>query len=138
MAERVFLDDEGVTVTQERFVVSGQTYFIRSIGSVTTRIEDRNRTVPNAAMMIGALLLLYTFLVSASNGFSRVIVALGVIGIAILAWAWTWALKKRGVPFIVLHFTSGAEEAIRGEDSDRVDQVVRALNQAIAADRGQG
>ena len=136
MSERVFLDDEGATVTDERFVVSGQTYFIRTIASVTTRAAAADRTVPNVAMGLGFLLALYALFVSTTVRLTLATLAIGVVGVAILGWAWSWARDKRTDYYIVLRFTSGTEESIRAEDPDRVAEVVDALGRAIA-ERGR-
>ena len=119
-------------MTDERFVVSGQTYFIHSIASVTTREAAADRTVPNMAMGLGVLLALYALYVSTTVRLTLATLAIGVVGVVILGWAWSWARDKRTAYYIVLRFTSGMEESIRAEDPDRVDEVVNALGRAMA------
>ena len=54
--EKIFFDDENITVTQARVICGGETYVISNITSVSTQVEEPNRRGWISLRVTGALI----------------------------------------------------------------------------------
>lgn len=122
--ERTFLSDGGVTVTQARFMVPGQTYAMSGVTSVKSLVESPSRKGPLAVMAFGILVLLS----GAQSGAGGVLLGMAIAGIGGL-W---WYLQKPKY-IVVLHSASGESRAYVSADGGLVGRIVSALNDAIVA-----
>ncbi len=118
MAETTFLSEAGVTVTQARFMVPGQTYAMSGVTSVKQIDESPSRKGPLVLGVIGVLAL--------AGGAQGIIAA--IIFIAAAA-AWWYFQKSKHI--VVLHSASGESRAFISGDAALVNRVVDALNNAI-------
>jgi len=119
-SERTFFSDAGITITQARIVVPGQTYAMSGVTSVATYRKDPSRTGPIVLGILGVLSLI--------GGAKTILGALIFLGLAV---AWWMALK----PTFIVKLTSaaGEREAFTSKDESLVDRLVSAINEAIIA-----
>jgi hypothetical protein len=120
MAEQSFLDEGGVTVTNSRFIVSGQTYAMSGITSVKALTRKPSRKGPIILVAIGLLAML--------AGKEAV-----VVGLLFLAGGTVWWILHKPTYIVVLHSASGEAEALTSKDGGFISRAVNALNQAIVA-----
>ena len=117
MAEKVYLKESNVTVTNARFVVSDQTYAMSGITSVKAA-EKKPNVAP--ALIVGGLGVFMLF----SGAVEAKIIGLFLIGLAI-----AWMLQVKHI--VVLSSASGEVKAISSRYSDFIERIVAALNEAI-------
>jgi len=118
--EQTFLNEGGVTVTNSRFVVPGQTYAMSGVTSVMAATHNPSRKGPIILIALG--------LIGLFVGKDAIVGALLFLAGGI-AW---WVLKK--TTYVVrLHSSSGEAEALTSKDSTFISRVVTALNEAIIA-----
>jgi len=113
----------GVTVTKTRFVTREETYAMSGITSVASRRDDPNRVSPIMVIVLGIILII------GGLGESGLMVA-GVI-IAALGVVWYRSLKTKFV--IVLRTPGGEVKALESRNERWVENVLKALNDAIIA-----
>ena len=115
MEEQTFFENNGVKVTNARFIVDANTYSIRNITSTAAWSQSQK-------WIFGVLLILIglVFLIQAT-----------VIGIFFLAAAGLVLYLGRPVHYVRLHTSGGEVKAVKSYDLEYVKQVVQALNEAI-------
>jgi Family of unknown function (DUF6232) len=118
--EKVFLAEQGVTVTTTRFVVPSQIFTMSGVASVTFSKINPNRLFPIALIVIGLLVL-----VSGKGSIWHVVMFL-LPGVA-------WLALQRPKFAVVLSSASGESRALVSKDQEFVRRVVSALNDAIIA-----
>ena len=123
MEETTFFNESGLTVTNSRFVVPGQTYAMSGVTSIRTEEYPPPRKWPSIITGIGVLLVL--------GGKDTIIVALILIAIGVMWWR-----SQKTTYNIVLSSASGETDAFTSTDEKYVDNLVSALNDAIIS-RGQ-
>jgi Family of unknown function (DUF6232) len=154
MAEQVFLDlpAKGVTVTNARFMVPGETYAMSGIVSVKTTIleGDPGSPAPSAWEKIKISLYASIFLGGASlvsfwvsswlNGaWHSIWTVAGWSSVIVLALFLVGTSNQKGVPngpstyTITLRTSSGEVKALESQDQLFVSKVTQALNDAIIA-----
>lgn len=116
--ERVFFDNNGVTVTNTRFVVPSQTYAMAGITSVQF-FTDKPSWVP--VFVCFAI----TALTMAGNNNIWVVGMPFLTGVALLF--------RRPVHHVVLSVSSGETRALNSKDKQHIAAVIHALNEAIIA-----
>ena len=119
MAETVFLSEGNVQITNARFVVSGQTYAMNGVTSVKSVRETTNpsRILPIVLGVIGLCCL-----------GSAPLVGVLLVGAA----AAIWVLNKSETTDTVVLSTSGGEvKALSSMQTDFIQRIVSALNEAI-------
>ncbi|MGE4260012.1 DUF6232 family protein [Shewanella sp.] len=116
MDEKVFFNQGDVTVTNARFIVSGQTYAMNGVTSVKQLVNAPNRGGPIVFGLIGGSLLL-----------SKIwLPAILLIGIAVIWW------RKQSPDWIVaLNSSSGETKALTSKDGTFIRNVINALNESI-------
>jgi hypothetical protein len=115
--ERIFFDYGGVTVTNMRFIVKPQTFAMSNITSVKASEQKPSRLRPVVLIAAGAFSLLGNVLVG---------IVLAGIGIA-------WLLKQTTMYHVMLTTAGGEISALRSEQRQYVEKVVKAVNDAILA-----
>ena len=118
MEEKVFLNEGEVTVTNARFKVRAQTYAMSGITSVKSYEKRPSRLAPLTLILIGIMFG------STSND------AL-VGGIMFIALAMLWWMLSKTEFQVILSTASGEAIALKSEDSNWINRVVNALNEAI-------
>ena len=121
MAEQTFLEGGGVTITNSRFIVAGQTYAMSGVTSVKGITHSPSRKGPVILLAIGVLALI--------AGKAEGLVGALVFLAAGVAW---WVVQKPKYA-VVLHSASGETEALTSQDGSFISKVVGALNAAIVA-----
>lgn len=123
MEEKIFFDQNGVTVTNTRFISSGQTFVMSNITSVKNLIETPPKGGPLIITAIGVIIALAGL---SNSSFGAVITGaiIGAIGIL-----WLNALKPKY--YVALSTASGETRALTSEDKDYIETIVTALNSAI-------
>lgn len=116
-AEMTFLQKDGVRVTSTRFIVPGQTYAMAGVTSVRFETVEPNQFAPIVLLLIGLLL-----------AFIQAIRPLGVL-MVVGGIVWLVCLKKRYA--VRLSSASGEVRAIEHTDSNYINSIVSALNEAI-------
>lgn len=115
--EVVFYQDQHVTVTQARFISQGKTYAMSNISSVSLFEIKRSRALEVLMIIIGLSMLL--------AGSVRIF---GVL-IIIIAIALFFLLKNSYS--VRIQSTSGEADGLISKDSEYVNKIVSAVNEAI-------
>lgn len=118
MEEKMFFDQNGVSVSNARFIVQGQTYAMNGVTSVKQAAKHPSRLGPIILGIVGLIALF--------NGSSGVL-----WGVAILAVAVFWWVKQKSEWSVVLNSSSGETQALTSTDRPYIDGVINALNQSI-------
>ena len=115
MDEQIFFNNNGVKVTNARFIVDANTYAIRNITSTAAWSQSQR-------WILGAILILI--------GLASFKDATG-IGIFLFLIAAVVLYLGRPVHYVRLHTSGGEVKAVKSYDMEYVRQVVQALNEAI-------
>ena len=114
--EPTFYQDAGATVTNSRFMTSGQTHALSGITSVTELVEHPTRKGPVICVAVGLLALVgHVWLL-----------AIGLVAIGVLLW-----MMQRPSYIVMIRTAAGEHKALTDIDSKRVSLIVGALNDAI-------
>ena len=113
--EKVFFDENGVKVTNARFVTYAKTHAISGITSVSS------------------------FTIYPSKKGPIIVAVLGLIGLAVKWWigiiligaAIAWFMSLKNEYQVVLSSASGNEDALTDKDEDFIKRVVDAVNESI-------
>lgn len=115
--EKIFYDSNDVKVTNTRFIVLGQTYAMAGVTSVVSETIPAKNGWAIALILVGLLLLMP----EGSRALGAILLIVGIIVVALVKSTYA----------VALHSASGESRAIVSKDSGFVDQIVRALNDAI-------
>lgn len=118
MEETTFFNEGGLTVTNSRFVVPGQTYAMSGVTSIRTEECPPSRKWPSIITGLGALLVL--------GGKDTIIAAIILIAIGVVWWR-----SQKTTYNIFLSSASGETDAFNSTDEEYVGNLVGALNDAI-------
>lgn len=137
--EKVYYQDSNVTITNARAILSGKTYAMANITSVSATVRPPNRLWAIVfagsglcCIMAGLATSLFEVyavgLESAGVGGGVVGLVLGGIGVAIgvLMWIATKAFYR-----VTVGSASGEVHALESHDKEYVQKLVAAMNQAI-------
>ena len=115
MDEQIFFNNNGVKVTNARFIVDANTYSIRNITSTAAWSQSQK-------WIFGAILILIglAFLKEATG-----------VGVFLFLIAAVVLYLGRPVHYVRLHTSGGEVKAVKSYDLEYVRQVVQALNEAI-------
>lgn len=108
-------DNNGVKVTNTRFIVDASTYSIRNITSTAAWSRSQK-------WMLGSILILI--------GLASFTSSVPLAAILLMAGALAFYLG-RPVYYVRLNTSSGEVQAVKSHDIEYVKQVVQALNEAI-------
>jgi hypothetical protein len=115
--ETVLLSENGIRVTNVRFIVDGETYAMSGITSIKTEVDHPSKIGPIIAIIAGLLILTQR--------------GTGVLGIVIAVVGIFWFRSKVTEYTISLTSASGERTPYRSTDKAFVDKVVAAINEAI-------
>ena len=121
MADQVFLDEGGVTVTEEQLLVPGQSFKIKDIDAVGVRGKRPSRLAPILVGLIGLAIW-----VPQSDTWW-----VGYAGLGIVAFAWIWVRRLKTRYRIVLDIGDSETTALESIDELLIERVVKALNDAM-------
>lgn len=121
--ETVFYSDgKGIRVTNSRFIVGQATYTMRNVTSVSKGTDDPNRLWPVLTFLVGLIFLLP----AREQLFPYAIYAVVLVGAGVAIW------KLQKPTFnVMVSSASGEAEAIASKDQAFIDNILRALNEAI-------
>ena len=135
MEEETFFDRDGITVTQTRFIVHGETYTMQGVTSIRrgVEVEEQSKGCPIGLIVIGGISVLAGF-ISFSESVGAGIFTL-LIGGAIIFGGVKWYQSKKTITTytVTLSSASGEKRALAREDQAFIDQIVAALNKGIVA-----
>ncbi|QEY74667.1 DUF6232 family protein [Pseudomonas denitrificans (nom. rej.)] len=114
--EKLFLDQNGVSISNSRFIVNKQTYAMNGVTSVKQAENKPSRLGPIICALAGIIAL--------TNGKL-------VIGGAIVAIAIVWLTLQKSIFLVILHTASGEVQALKSTDRKFIDSVINALNDSI-------
>lgn len=118
-AEKTFLNEGGVTVTNTRFIVPAQTFAMSGITSVKSFEERKSKTLPILLIVLGVL----TLLGARDAGPLAVALAILAVGIGLL--------MRKPTFYVLLSVASGEAKALSSKDGAWISKVVAALNDSI-------
>lgn len=124
MEEETFFNDGGLTVTNSRFIVPGQTYTMSGVTSIRAEQYTPSRKWPMIVMGFGVVGLFS----AVDEG-----IGAGLFGLAIIAIGVAWWRSKKTIYTVVLSSASGESDAFSSADEEFIDGVVSALNDAIVS-----
>ncbi|WP_052338400.1 DUF6232 family protein [Luteimonas huabeiensis] len=118
MEEKIFFDRNGVSVSNARFIVHGQTYAMNGVTSVKQAVKHPSRLGPIVLGLIGLIALI--------NGGGGIF-----LGIVLLAATVFWWVRQKPEWIVVLNSSSGETQALTSEDRSYINGVIEALNQSV-------
>jgi hypothetical protein len=118
MEEKSFFNEGGVSVSNSRFIVPGQTYAMSGITSVKSYRQDPSRKGPIILGIVGLLAL--------GGGGNAVF-----LGLLLIAGAVAWWFSQKPEFSVLLTSASGEAKALTNKDGQFITRVVNALNDAI-------
>ena len=120
MAEQTFFNENGVTVTNSRFITPGQTYAMSGVTSIRKLKITPSYKAPIITAIIGFI----------SLGFGDSGIAIGIL---LIIGAIAWFILNKPTFVVVLSSASGEQKALSSKDEEFISRVVNALNEAIVA-----
>lgn len=117
MEEKNILSENGVTVTNTRFIVPSQTYAMAGITSVKNFEERPKRLYPIGCGIMGLL-----FLTGAP-----------VFGVVLIVLAVAWWIGQKTKYHVFLTTAGGEVKALSNHNGQFISRVIQSLNEAIVA-----
>ena len=126
--EQTFYNQNGVQITSKRAVVTGKTYAMRNITSVTAAVIPANRFAAIVLALLGLCTALCGFggLDDGDMGAGILVTGVVLLGLGILI-----AVMKRTKYVVQLSSSSGEIKAYISTDRQVVEDMVAAFNEAI-------
>jgi hypothetical protein len=112
--EKVFFDEQGVKVTNARFVTFGKTHSMSGVTAVSSYINKPNRKQPIILAVVGIIIVIFHW-----------------SGAIFIAGAIAWWFIQKNTYSVVLSSASGNEDALTDKNEDFIQRAVTALNDAI-------
>jgi len=122
MEEKTFFNEGGITVTNSRFMVPGQTYTMSGVTSIRAEQYTPSRKWPLIVMVLGVAVL-----------FGGVDTDAILACLVLLAIGAVWWRSKKTTYTVVLSSASGESDAFSSTDEGFIDSIVSALNDAIVS-----
>lgn len=126
-SEKVFLDEQGVTVTQSRFVVEGQTFAMSAITAVSSRLDWPPRKWQFTTMGVGFFILVVGRIIPPARPGGL------LLGLALMVGGLVWLLTIKKRHYVVLRTGDADVRVVGADDEQWAKRIVAALNEAIAA-----
>lgn len=121
MADKVFLDESGITVTEEQLLVPGRSFKIIDIDSVGVTGKRPSRLAQILVGLVGLAIW-----VPQSDTWW-----VGYAGLGIVALAWIWVRRLKTRYSIVLSTGDDGTTALESQDELLIERIVKALNDAM-------
>lgn len=118
MEEKTFFNENGVSVSNARFIAQGQTYAMSGVTSVKSFRQEPSRKGPIILAIIG--------LIALTGGGTVTVVGLALIAGAVALW-----ILQKPEFSVLLSSASGEAKALTNKDGEFIGKVVAALNDAI-------
>jgi ABC-type Mn2+/Zn2+ transport system permease subunit len=115
-SEKVFYQDQNVTVTQARFV-SYSKYAMRNISSVSVLKIDRSIMGEIFLILFGAILLA---------------TKIWLVGVLVIVFAIVLLFTRKDSFAVRINSNSGEADGFVSKDLEMIKKIVNALNEAIA------
>lgn len=115
-AEHVLFREGSVTVTNARFIVSGQTYVMNGVTSIRSHRQEPSRALPLLLCFFGLVLFI-------GDAY--------VWGVAAAAAGLAWLLAQKTQFTVVLSTAAGEQKALTSADRAFVQRIIDALNEAV-------
>jgi hypothetical protein len=120
MEEKIFFNEDNVTVSNSRFIVSGQTYAMSNVTSVKSgKIEPDH----GSSGILGVIGLACLF------GSGWVFFA----GLLLIALAIFIFLNNKPTYSVILNTASGENQALTSTDKQYISEVINSLNESIVS-----
>ena len=119
MSETIFFENGNVKVTNARFVVGNQTHAMNGVTSVASHVTPPSRGAWIAGVAFGLLMTIV------ADGAGK------LIGLAIAGVCGFLLYNQKSTHAVVLRSASGEVQALSGTDSNYINGVVSALNEAL-------
>jgi hypothetical protein len=120
MEEKIFFNEGNVTVSNSRFIVSGQTYAMSNVTSVKSgKIAPDN----GAAGIFGFIGIACLF----GSGW------VFIVGMALIALAIFTFFNNKPTYSVILNTASGENQALTSPDREYIAQVINSLNESIVS-----
>lgn len=124
--DQVYFQQGEITVTTARFIVSAQTFAMRTITSIREEQEDPTRVWPVIFILAGVSVFIAN-LMPFNLG--------AILGLAIFVAGIWQAVRSKPTFSVVLTAAHGEVTAYRSKNREFVSQIIQALNKAIASNR---
>jgi hypothetical protein len=122
MDERVFLDENGMRVTNARFITPAQTYAMSGVTSVKRQVKPANRAPGVLLAILGAAIFFLS-----DGGTAK------LVGILVFCAGAALAAMVKDTHYVVIHSASGESRATESKDKGVIDRIIGALNESIIA-----
>jgi nicotinamide riboside transporter PnuC len=133
--EKIFLDQNGVSVSNLRMMYAGQTYAMRGITSVKLSEEKPSMNGPIVLIVIASLFLIADInTVKTTGDIKGMVVSLILLAYGVFWWQTKKQTKKTEYS-VLLTSASGEKKTYTSNDKEFVIKIVTAINNAIV-DRG--
>lgn len=121
MAEQTFFNQNGITVTNARVIMGGQTYAMSGITSVRSIEEVPSRKGSIILGIIGILVMIVAKPMA-------ILIGLILVGIAV-----AWFIATKPTYYVGLVTAAGESRALNSKDAEYISNIVNAINEAIIA-----
>ena len=116
--ETTFLSEQGIRVTNTRFILPKQTFAMSGITSVQSHEEKPSKAGPIIFFIVGALVI--------AGGGDAI-----YFGVIMLIIGGIWLAVRKTTYHVLLHTASGEAKALSSKDGAWISKVVHALNDSI-------
>ena len=116
--EITFLNEQGIRVTNSRFILPKQTFAMSGITSVQFYEEKPKRLYPVFIIIVGTV----TFL---TGGNAQ------IIGGIIFMLGGIWLAMQKTIFHVLLHTSSGEAKALSSKDGSWISRVIHAINESM-------
>lgn len=120
MEEKIFFNKGNISVSNSRFIVSGQTYAMSNVTSVKSG-EIKGSQAGTIVLIVIALAFF------AGGAFMK------FLGCALFIFALYLATKVKNTYTVILNTSAGENKALSSQDKGYVESIIRALNDAIVS-----
>ena len=115
--EKIFYQDQNVTITQSRYIALGKTYAMRNISSVSIYRVERSTLLPMTLFTIGLIMCFDT--------------DVRLAGIILVLGSFVWMATMRSSYSVRISTNSGETNSLTSKNKQYVQEIVSALNDAI-------
>lgn len=118
-SEKIFYSHDNVEVTKSKFTVASKVYAMRNISSVDNQRLPANKFLAFIMVLLGIICLI----VGSGSAY--------ILGATLLGLGIYLIVTTKDKFAVKIATNSGEQEAIISEDSEYIQQIVNAINEAI-------
>ncbi len=130
--EHVFLQGDGIYVSNTKVILRGTTYSTANITSVQKRFTPASKGCAYLFVAFFAFATLGSLGTFGSGNAGEAVVML-LVSAALLAAGIAWLRSLKPTYHVVLASSSGEREGMSSKDNDLIDRVIGAITDAITA-----